>query len=176
VQTFQRTTSLFYHAEDVLVVALTLSSVGLISQCSNWCSLRYFGIFRKATRPSSRAPLSHLTFLAMSDFEIAIGENMGDETPADIETIGEEVIQIETGANATNGENGAALQDDEEDGVIPTRVTFIDHLKSPIVELLIGEGEGQTLTAHQALLVQSPFFDDACSQFSDNAVVRLFNP
>jgi uncharacterized protein YhfF len=108
----------------------------------------------------------------MSDFEQAIDENIGDETPADVEMVSEEVIQVETAANATNGENGVAFQDDEENAVVPTRVTFIDHLKSPIVELLIGEGEGQTLlTAHQALLVQSPFFEDACSQFSDNAVV-----
>lgn len=107
----------------------------------------------------------------MLDFGQAIDESMGDETPADIEMAGEEVIQIHTGATATNGENGAAFPDDE-DAVVPTQVTFIDHLKSPVVELLIGEGEDQTLlTAHQALLVQSPFFEDACSQFSDNAVV-----
>jgi hypothetical protein len=110
----------------------------------------------------------------MSDFEPSIDDAMGDETPADVEMVGKEVIQVETGANATtNGENGIAFQDDEEEVVIPTRVTFVDHLKSPIVELLVGEGEGQALlTAHQALLIQSPFFEDACSQFSDNALVR----
>jgi hypothetical protein len=110
----------------------------------------------------------------MSDFELVIDDAMGDETPADFEMIGEEVIQIETGANATtNGENGIAFHDDEEDVVIPTRVTFMDHLKSPVVELLVGEGEGQALlTAHQALLVQSPFFEDACSRISDNALVQ----
>lgn len=108
----------------------------------------------------------------MSDFEPGIDQNMGDEAFADVEMIGEEVIQIDTGANATNGENGVAFHVDVEDVVVPTRVTFIDHLKSPIVELLIGESESHTLlTAHQALLVHSPFFEEACSQFSDNAVV-----
>jgi hypothetical protein len=113
----------------------------------------------------------------MSDFEPAIDDTMGDETPADVEMVGEEIIQVETGANAiTNGENGVAFLDDEEEAVIPTRVTFVDHLKSPIVELLVGEGESQALlTAHQALLVQSPFFEDACSQFSGNALVGDIN-
>ena len=108
----------------------------------------------------------------MSDFETPIDDTMGDDTPADVDIV-EEVIQVETGANtATNGENGAAFRDDEEEAVIPTRVLFVDHLRSPIVELLVGEGENQALlTAHQALLVQSHFFEDACSQFSDNAVV-----
>lgn len=110
----------------------------------------------------------------MSDFDPTIDDAMGDETPADVEMVGEEIMQVETGANATtNGENGIAFQDKEEEVVIPTRVTFVDHLRSPIVELLVGEGEGQALlSAHQALLVQSPFFEDACSQFSDNDLVR----
>lgn len=109
----------------------------------------------------------------MSDFDLAIDDAMGDEIPADVEMVGEEIIQVEIGANVTtNGENGIAFQDDEEEVVIPTRVTFVDHLRSPIVELLVGEGEEQALlTAHQALLVQSSFFEDACSQFSDNALV-----
>lgn len=108
----------------------------------------------------------------MSDFEPVIDDTMGDEMSADVEMV-EEVVQVETGANAaTNGENGIAFQDDEEEVVIPTRVTFVDHLRSPIIELLVGEGESQALlTAHKALLVQSPFFEDACSQFSDNALV-----
>ncbi len=107
-----------------------------------------------------------------SAIDDAIDDAMGDEPPVDVEMV-EEVVQVETGANATtNGENGIVVQDDEEEVVVPTRVTFVDHLRSPIVEILVGEGEGQALlTAHQALLVQSPFFEDACSQFSDHAQV-----
>ena len=47
------------------------------------------------------------------------------------------------------------------------------YLKSPIIELLVGQGEEQTLlTAHQALLVKSPFFAEAVAQFSDAATVN----
>jgi hypothetical protein len=50
----------------------------------------------------------------------------------------------------------------------PARTTFIDYLKSPVIALLVGQGDEQALlTAHQGLLVQSPWFADACSKFSD---------
>lgn len=42
------------------------------------------------------------------------------------------------------------------------------YLKSPIIELLVGQGNDQTLlTAHQALLTKSPFFEKQCEDFSD---------
>lgn len=108
----------------------------------------------------------------MSNFEAAIDESMGGEILTDAETIGEEVFRIKTGENAINGENRVAYQVGDKEVMVPDRVTFVDHLKSPIIELLIGEGDAQTiLTAHQALLVQSPFFDEACSQFSDHTAV-----
>jgi len=76
-----------------------------------------------------------------------------------------------------SAETGDALPFTEEDVVeeeAPARVTFIDYLKSPIVELIIGKKEEATiLTAHQYLLLQSPFFKDACSQFGDNSEVSL---
>ncbi len=112
----------------------------------------------------------------MADFEVEIEQNIGDEPPADVVMGGDEVVMADTGTTTTNvehGENGLPFQEEEEEEeVIPARVTFVDHLKSPIVELLIGQGKEQTLlTAHQALLVQSPFFEDACAEFSDNALV-----
>ena len=49
----------------------------------------------------------------------------------------------------------------------------LSYLRSPIVELAIGSGDAATtLSAHQGLLTQSPFFADACSQFSDSASAR----
>lgn len=46
-------------------------------------------------------------------------------------------------------------------------------MKSPIIELLIGSKDDQTLlTAHQALLIQSPFFAEALAQFSEDATVQ----
>ena len=42
------------------------------------------------------------------------------------------------------------------------------YLRSPIVELSIGSGdESETLFAHQSLLVQSPYFEEACAAFRD---------
>lgn len=42
-------------------------------------------------------------------------------------------------------------------------------LRSPIVELVVGQGaESTTLSAHQALLIQSPYLASACEQFSDS--------
>lgn len=100
---------------------------------------------------------------------------MDDESPADIE-MAEEVVQIETGGTATNGvqeENGLSCQDGEVDEVLPTRITFLNHLRGPIVELLVNEGDNETiLTAHQPLLVRSPFFEEACAKFGDKAVKR----
>lgn len=47
------------------------------------------------------------------------------------------------------------------------------YLKSPIVELVVGGGdEATTLYAHQGLLIQSRFFEEAVSKFSDDASVR----
>ncbi|KAK5989746.1 hypothetical protein PT974_08006 [Cladobotryum mycophilum] len=48
------------------------------------------------------------------------------------------------------------------------RPTFIDHLMSPVVTLLIGRGEQTVLTAHQALLLRSPYFAEACQGFVDD--------
>ncbi|KAL9603489.1 MAG: hypothetical protein Q9219_001176 [cf. Caloplaca sp. 3 TL-2023] len=47
------------------------------------------------------------------------------------------------------------------------RVTFVDYLKSPMIELLIGSGDSQTLlTAHKALLTKSPFFAEKLASSS----------
>lgn len=76
----------------------------------------------------------------------------------------------EAAATAENGENDAHV---EEEDAVPVRVPYTDYLKSPIVELVIGEGEDQTrLNAHQGLLVSSPFFEDICSRFEDDTTVR----
>jgi len=114
----------------------------------------------------------------MADFEVQIEENMEEndgEVPADVEMGGEDVLEADHSATGQNGdgENGLPFQDEEEEEELPVRITYVDHLKSPIVELVVGEGEDQTLlTAHQALLVRSPFFEDACAQFGENTTQR----
>lgn len=60
-----------------------------------------------------------------------------------------------------------------EGGEAEPRPTFISYLTSPVVTLIVGSGENETiLTAHQALLVQSPFFAEACAAFTNDGSVR----
>ena len=67
-----------------------------------------------------------------------------------------EIYQAKT--NSINKEHKFLVLEDKEDKDILTRITFINHLKSSITKLLIGKDKKQTaLTAHQALLVQSPY-------------------
>jgi hypothetical protein len=48
------------------------------------------------------------------------------------------------------------------------------YLKSPIVELVVGQGEEQTiLTAHQAILIASPYFAEAVEKFGESGPVSL---
>lgn len=119
----------------------------------------------------------------MADPEVRI---FGEES-ADVEMQGDGG-DVEVGETAAaNGENG---NDDEragaEEGKTATRATFVEYvlqyccdacilrfqlitrpsfLKSPAIELVIGSGSDQTvLTAHQALLVRSPFFASAIAE------------
>ncbi|KAG5931567.1 hypothetical protein E4U53_001701 [Claviceps sorghi] len=55
----------------------------------------------------------------------------------------------------------------------PARVTFMSYLASPVVTLVVGQDDSQTLlTAHQALLEKSPYFKDICRQFVDDGSPR----
>ncbi|GIC84932.1 uncharacterized protein Aud_000759 [Aspergillus udagawae] len=50
---------------------------------------------------------------------------------------------------------------------------FLDYLTSPIVELVVGKNEHKTsLTAHQSLLLESPFLAQAVAAFSESGPVR----
>lgn len=60
-----------------------------------------------------------------------------------------------------------------EGGEADPRPTFISYLTSPVVTLIVGTGDNETiLTAHQALLIQSPFFAEACAAFTNDGSVR----
>ncbi|KAJ1335242.1 speckle-type POZ protein [Microdochium nivale] len=53
------------------------------------------------------------------------------------------------------------------------RVTFMTYLSSPIITLIVGQGESATvLSAHQSLLAQSPWFARACNQFTEDGSPR----
>lgn len=70
------------------------------------------------------------------------------------------------------GRNGAGELPFGEGVDIEPRVNFISYLTSPVVTLLVGSGEAESiLTAHQALLTQSPFFAEACAAFADDGSV-----
>lgn len=77
---------------------------------------------------------------------------------------------------AADNQNGNALPFAEggPDDPPASRITFLQYLTSPIVTLLIGSGETETiLTAHQGLLVQSPYFAEACGEFADDGSVCI---
>ena len=47
-------------------------------------------------------------------------------------------------------------------------------LKSPVVEIIVGDGADQTiLTAHQDLLTRSPYFEQQCAGFAAEGAVRI---
>ncbi len=83
------------------------------------------------------------------------------DTPGDVEVTGEGAVE--------NPLPFAA--DEEEDVKVPTRQTYIDYLSSPIVKLHVGEQHVTVLRAHQALLVQSPWFAETCAQFGSATTV-----
>ncbi len=77
-------------------------------------------------------------------------------------------VDDNTGAADLPFAEGGAM---DEDVPPAPRVTFAQHLATPIVTLLVG---GETiLTAHQGLLVQSPFFEGACEEFDEDGSVGL---
>ncbi|KAK4997591.1 hypothetical protein LTR28_013932, partial [Elasticomyces elasticus] len=99
----------------------------------------------------------------MADPEVIV--DSGDVEMGAPDELKQPVASIETAAG-DDGEATSGLEDAERD--VPPRVTFTDYLKSPVVELVIGTGEEQTaLTAHQGLLVRSPFFEQKCARFAD---------
>ncbi|CZR61461.1 uncharacterized protein PAC_11357 [Phialocephala subalpina] len=100
----------------------------------------------------------------------------GNET-GDVEMSTEPVVEIEGSA----APSAAPAEGEEEGNGLPfaegldgaARVTYIDYLKSPVIGLLVGQGDEQALlTAHQMLLETSPWFKDACGKFSDEVSER----
>ncbi|PGH17984.1 hypothetical protein AJ80_04605 [Polytolypa hystricis UAMH7299] len=71
-------------------------------------------------------------------------------------------------ADATAAEPTEEAAPDSQDEV------FINYLKSPIVELVVGKGDDQTiLTAHQAVLTTSPFFHEVVALFDEAGPRRI---
>lgn len=92
------------------------------------------------------------------------------ETPVPDESAANPGADVEmaegTELAVTENANGSELPFADTDIVEP-RISFADYLTSPVVTLLIGAENPQILTAHQALLTQSPWFAEACKDFDD---------
>ncbi|CAL8580945.1 hypothetical protein XPA_006659 [Xanthoria parietina] len=90
----------------------------------------------------------------MADPQVQVGGG-GTADQDDVEMQGGDEAAEVVEVGETVGEEGDAAEEDKP----AQRVTFIDYLKSPMIELLIGSGADQTLLmAHKALLTKSPFF------------------
>ncbi|KAG5297702.1 BTB superfamily domain-containing protein [Histoplasma ohiense] len=99
-----------------------------------------------------------------ADGDVEMAASM--ETPVEVESA-EAVEDGAEAAGADGEEVGAPTSDNKES-------TFVEFLKSPIVELVVGRGDEQTtVTAHQAILTASPFFKDAISHFTNDGPRRI---
>ncbi|KAL8732025.1 MAG: hypothetical protein Q9166_002977 [cf. Caloplaca sp. 2 TL-2023] len=102
----------------------------------------------------------------MADPEVRVGSSgAADEGDVEMQGADESAEVIEVGDNGPGEDVTAGGPAEEEKPA--QRVTFVDYLKSPMIELLIGSGDSQTLlTAHKALLTKSPFFIQKLSSSS----------
>ncbi|XXG96887.1 hypothetical protein Hte_003178 [Hypoxylon texense] len=101
------------------------------------------------------------------EFHEEVVEEQPSNPGADVEMA--EGDEAEASAPGNGGEELPFAGGDD----VEQRVQFISYLTSPVVTLVVGEGESETiLTAHQALLTQSPFFSDACAAFTDDGSPR----
>lgn len=112
----------------------------------------------------------------MSEFENTPAD------PADTEMAGAETSGLAEAPEAPEGSAPAEGEEAEAGAELPfaegpgeeARRTFVDYLSSPVVSLLVGPpGSEKVLTAHQALLVKSPYFKDVCATFADDGSVSL---
>jgi hypothetical protein len=112
------------------------------------------------------------TYMADSgDFFAEEGESGHEYILDDVDMGGDEAIVEIASAAPQDKDDGMPFQEEPLEEV-PARVTYIDYLRSPAIGLLVGQGDEQALlTAHQALLVQSPWFADACAKFSSEVSV-----
>jgi hypothetical protein len=92
------------------------------------------------------------------------------ETGDDVEMGGEEEV-VDPGdesAGAAEGDETALL------AATPQK-TFLDYLKSPMVQLAIGRGDEQTtIAAHQAILEHSPYFAEQLASLPANKLKLSF--
>lgn len=89
--------------------------------------------------------------------------------------------EVDMAEDGDGGEHGADGDDGETSGAVNPHTIFLDYLKSPVVELVVGgrnggDKEPTVITAHQALLTKSPFFAQRLSDLSDSEPKRVELP
>ncbi|KAL2270527.1 hypothetical protein VTJ83DRAFT_2711 [Remersonia thermophila] len=105
-----------------------------------------------------------------ADVEMGEGGEASTTTPA-LAAAAAEPSAAGTELSFAEGSEGDGGQRQQEK--VPSRVSFLQYLATPIVTLLVGSGENLTiLTAHQGLLVRSPYFEAACAEFADDGSPR----
>ena len=89
-------------------------------------------------------------------------------------SVGADIDMVEDHEVAEGQDDNAASElPFVEDEAVEPRMGFLNYLMSPVVTLLIG-GDSQTLlSAHQALLTQSPYFQEICTGFVDDGSVSI---
>ncbi len=96
-------------------------------------------------------------------------EQDDDAGEADVEMGTAEEVQE---AEDDNPEGEAGDETEVANGSAPNPQTiFLEYLKSPIVQLVVGSDDDETtLTAHKAILEQSPWFNERLSALSDDSL------
>lgn len=105
-------------------------------------------------------------------------DSIADETATGADVEMTESAEPTQGGDAGDDDNGEQALVETEPKSKP-RVTFASYLMSPVVTLTVGTTDQgpASLTAHQALLTQSPYFREICSAFADDGSVgRLSKP
>lgn len=103
--------------------------------------------------------------------ELSVSEDVPAEEQAAAPAAPVTDVEMAEGEEGGDHADGSELPYAESGDAEP-RTSFIDYLTSPVVTMIVGSGGNETvLTAHQALLLQSPFFAEACAAFSEDGGV-----
>ncbi|KAK5211826.1 hypothetical protein LTR47_003754 [Exophiala xenobiotica] len=95
---------------------------------------------------------------------------IADSGEADVEMgTAEEVQEVEEEGAEGEGDGDETVEANGDGPASNPQTVFLEYLKSPIVQLVVGSGEDETtLTAHKAILTQSPYFSDLLSNVEDD--------
>jgi len=107
--------------------------------------------------------------IQMADNEESV--QIADSGEADVEMGTAEEIQEGEDDNPDGEGEGAGDETVAESTPSNPQTVFLEYLMSPIVQIVVGSGDEETtLTAHKAILTQSPYFNDMLSPMSDDSL------